>query len=91
MSEGKNGSTFTHPSSLHGEVIVDDGVETEDAQMLRRGEVRRFKDGDRVKSIYAIEPDIGTVTYSDGQYCIVYDGDETEYLILDDNYLLRVQ
>ncbi len=54
----------------------------------------RFKDGDRVESVYLeLEPENrGTVKIDNDEYLIVYDNEpDIEYRILDDNYLEYVE
>lgn len=52
----------------------------------------RFKDGDRVESVYLNPGGIGTVKVCDGKYLIVYDDEpDVEYQILDDNYLEYIE
>ena len=51
---------------------------------------RQFKNNDRVRGVYHYhEPNnIGTVKIIEGDYCIVYDDEpETEYAVLDDQWL----
>lgn len=55
---------------------------------------RRFKNGDRVKSIYfKYEPlNIGTILIENDEYLIIYDNElETKYQLLDDEYLELVE
>ena len=48
-----------------------------------------LKDGDRVKSVYSLEPkNIGTIK---GEYIVYDDEPNEEYQILDSGYLIKVE